>query len=235
MKFFSGILAFAGRITLAFGITGVHAATGGPIGLADLHALAGQSDAVVVGIVLQGLQTGRDVSFLLSVDRVLKGNVNPSETLTVQWMAPTAFNGSYDLKGRKGLFFLQKSATGAWQLLPAMAGTTALELAMLPATRAHVAPDLQYAAAAPIDEKLMLELAAAIENKDGSAFGVDYLAGLHTQGTAAVLKVYQRFSQSSSTGLRAYGSPASFVKATSRCYQHSRRTSLPKAPARPVT
>jgi hypothetical protein len=86
-----------------------------------------------------------------------------------------------------------------------MAGTTALELAMLPATRAHVAPDLQYAAAAPIDEKLMLELAAAIENKDGSAFGVDYLAGLHTQGTAAVLKVYQRFSQSSSTGLRAYG------------------------------
>jgi HEAT repeat protein len=76
---------------------------------------------------------------------------------------------------------------------------------VLPATRVHVAPDLQYAAGAPIDEKLMLELAAAIENRDGSDFAVDYLAGLHTQGTAAVLKVYQRFSQSSSTALRAYG------------------------------
>src|SRR5260370_5009398 len=103
MKIYSGIITFLGRIAFSFSIVG--AATGGPIGLANLHALAGQSDAVVVGTVVQGQQTGRDVSFVLSVDRVLKGGGNPSETLTVQWMSPTAFNCSRGLEGRKGLFF----------------------------------------------------------------------------------------------------------------------------------
>jgi hypothetical protein len=184
---------------------GVAVATAGPIGIVNLHSLAAQSDAIVVGTIVQGLQRGHDISFALLVNRVLKGSVNVSETLTVQWTTASPYNGSRDLKGGSGLYFLQKPATGAWQLLPAMAGDAVLELAVLPATVMSVASDLMYAAETPIDEKMLLELAAAIENKQGGYFAVNYLTGLELKASPAASRVYHRFSVSSSADLSAYG------------------------------
>jgi hypothetical protein len=136
---------------------------------------------------------------------VLKGTVKPPEILYVQWIAPAALNGSRDLKGHKGIFFLQKSQAGRWQLLPAMGGDVVFDLAVLPATNGAIAPDLQYAPAASMDGKLLLELAAVVENKDGGAFALDYMAGPDPGGVAALSGVYRRFSQSSSIDLKAYG------------------------------
>jgi hypothetical protein len=191
--------------TIVLACAWMHAAVAGPVGLANLHSLAIQADAVVAGNVEQGQQVGRDVSFALSAYRVLKGTVKPSEILSVQWIAPAALNGSRDLKGQKGIFFLQKSEAGPWQLLPAMGGDVVFDLAVLPATNGAIAPDLQYASAASMDEKLLLELAAVVENKDGGAFALDYMAGLDPGGVAALSGVYRRFSQSSSIDLKAYG------------------------------
>jgi hypothetical protein len=50
-------------------------------------------------------------------------------------------------------------------LVASHGGDAAFDQVVLPATTRPVAPDLHYAPAASIDEKLLLELAASIENK----------------------------------------------------------------------
>jgi hypothetical protein len=201
----AGIILSAARAVLC-GLTAAATVTAGPIGVANLHALALQSDAIVAGVVEQGLQSGRDVSLLLSVRRVLKGSV--SGAITVKWTTPSPYNGSRDLKGMSGLFFLEKSQAGPWQLLPAMAGDAVLELAVLPAAMTPVAADLTYGDSAQIDEKLMLELAAAVENGPGNSFAVNFLTGLQMGSTPEVIRAYRRLSASSSAELSAYGNVA---------------------------
>ena len=203
MRNLRAVATLAGRFTLA--CAGVHAALAGPIGLANLRKLAAQADAVLVGTVVQGQQTGRDASFVVAVDRVLKGGVVPLQNLTVQWTSPSAVNGSRNLQGRNGMYFLRLGEGGAWQLLPVMAGDVVFDLAALPvAPGPALAGDLRYSSKASTDEKLALELAAAIENQQG-VLAIDYLDAFDSEGTLGLGKVYLRFAQSTSSAIQAHG------------------------------
>lgn len=187
------------------GVAFLKCALGAPIGLGNLHSLSLQADVIVVGTVTQGQQSGRTVSLVLGVDRVLKGDVSPSQTLTVQWLAPDSPKNSRDLKGSKGMYFLKKQQSNIWLLIPVFSGDAIFDLAILPATTKPTSPDLQYGSLVSIDEKILFELAAAVENEKGSGFGVDYLASFDLERTPAISPAFQRLAKSTEPRLKAYG------------------------------
>jgi hypothetical protein len=86
----------------------------------DTDRLAERADAVVVGGVQSGLQSGHTVTFVLSVDRTLKGEFSPGGTASVSWQSATSANK--DLKGKYGLWFLAKADSGLWTLLGVLQG-----------------------------------------------------------------------------------------------------------------
>jgi hypothetical protein len=107
-------------LSLVFAIPGSGADKGPTDRLAD------QADAIVAGAVQSGRQNGQFVSFVLTVDRTIKGNIPTGAKLTVSWKSPWALNR--DLGGNYGLWFLARHSDGSWELLPARQSRAPFEL-----------------------------------------------------------------------------------------------------------
>src|ERR1700694_5567663 len=94
------------------------------------NTVTDRADAVVVGEGSSGQQTGSHVSFMLRVDRALKGSIAPGTVVGVEWarapMVPTPQQHS----GEYGVWFLQAASTGPWQPLPATHSNAPIPLAL---------------------------------------------------------------------------------------------------------
>jgi hypothetical protein len=97
-----GILALTGSLP-------VHCADKGPTDL-----LADKADAVVVGEVQSGQQTGNSAAFVLSIVRTIKGDLAAGDTINVSGTTGGQVNRT--LQGDYGLWFLRKSAA-QWTFL----------------------------------------------------------------------------------------------------------------------
>jgi hypothetical protein len=98
--------------------------------------LTDEADAVVVGEVQSGRQSGYSVAFVLSISRTLKGDFPPGTLVNVTWSC--ALRAQKDLKGNYGLWFLRKTAGSQWSLQPVLQGQFPFEAAYFPVPRASL-------------------------------------------------------------------------------------------------
>jgi hypothetical protein len=162
-------------------------------GLTD--ALVAQADAIVVGEIVSGQQSGSNVALSLSVARVSKGTAQVGTMINVQWSNAwpnrnTSFSGLY------GMWFLKQSQL-TWNLIPVAQGQVALETSYFrlpegsgPTTSASAAIDI-----------VALELASGIE----SYTDPEQLSSLGYADTPTVVGIYQTLSNSPDPEIRFIG------------------------------
>ncbi len=93
--------------------------SGADKGLTDF--MADKADAVVVGEVQSGQQSGRSAIFVLVVDRCLKGDVPSGTAINVRWDEAWP-SRNVSLPAGYGMWFLQKAVNGTWTLVPVKQG-----------------------------------------------------------------------------------------------------------------
>src|SRR5260370_23129843 len=91
-------------------VWGLLPAIAGPMGFKNLLTITDQADAVVVATVTQQTQSGSVVTLVLSVDRVLKGTVTPSQLISAQWNSPQGSAPNVNVKHVQALWLLQGSS-----------------------------------------------------------------------------------------------------------------------------
>ena len=129
----------------------------------ETDRLADRADAVVVGELLSGQQAGHSLSFVLSVTRILKGDLTAGATVNVA--GRTGLSLSRSLRGHYGIWFLQKTGT-QWRLLPLLPGAAALETSgYLPVSKLS-SPASVVTSSPPrtANDRIAIEMAAAIQS-----------------------------------------------------------------------
>lgn len=133
--------------------------------------LANRSEAIVVGEVLSGRQTGPSAKFSLTVVRTIKGTLAPGESISVSWS--TGLRAERDLAGNYGLWFLGKGGDGLWHLLGALPGRVPFELAYLKLPRTSTAMEAgSKPAPAAVEDLIANELAAALPSHDDGFYNL---------------------------------------------------------------
>lgn len=177
----------------------------GPMGFADLRALANRADTIIVPTVKQQTQSGVIISLNLSVDRVLKGATKPGQLVFAQWSSPHGKEVS--INGMQGLWLLQNSGNqGIWQVLTPVGGDVPLGFICVPAS-SSLPSDMQYTPGAPVPEKVVLEMLATIEARNGQNLGLipSMLDLLDQTNDSVIRNVLNRWSVSTNLNLRAMG------------------------------
>jgi hypothetical protein len=87
-------------------------------GEAAAPGLAQKADAVLVGEVVSGEQTGGSAAFVIRVDRVLKGAVFPASQITVEYEPLYATHKEAIAGCCYGIWFLRSSAPSLWRAIP---------------------------------------------------------------------------------------------------------------------
>ena len=141
-----------------------------PIGRAQRRgatdSLAANADAVVVGEIQSGRQTGTAMAFILAVSRSLKGPFDPGGVVSVRASAPDSVNGS--LGGQYGLWFLKQSG-GQWSALPAEPSNVhASPYLPMPKTSSPSSITTKSPPSTVYD-RLAIELAAAVQSSSTSS------------------------------------------------------------------
>jgi len=169
----------------------------------DVDRLAQRADAVVVGGVQSGLQSGHSVTFVLSVDRALKGGLSPGSTASASWQSAVPANR--DLKGSYGLWFLGKADGGLWTLLGVLQGQYPFEFAYFPVPKGVPA----IATASPpvtVSDQIAVELASALESYADYTQLSHLTTGLLGVGDSAVTQgLYRTLRTNSDPSLKFVG------------------------------
>lgn len=166
-----------------------------------------RADAVVVGEVSSGQQTGSHVSFMLRVDRALKGSIAPGTVVSVEWARAPVVSTPLQHSGEYGVWFLQAASTGAWHLLPATHSNAPIPLALAcyPLPKGSV-PSVITTAASPHD-LVALELAAGLGQFDRR--GVQFYRAanglLSIPASPAVASVHRLLVKSADPQLQVVG------------------------------
>src|SRR5258706_92207 len=123
--------------------------------------LTDDADAVVVGEVQSGQQTGSSLTFALSISRVIKGDVTSGTTINVT--GNTRLSLTRTVGGHYGLWFLKK-AGGQWLLIPGHAGGAALETSGYFPLSKVASPAMVQTTSAPatMSDHIAVELAGAL-------------------------------------------------------------------------
>ena len=99
----------------------------GPAARAPVGGLSATADAIVVGTVRSFVTSGT-ISATISVEQVLKGGIIPGSSVFIAWTSTNplrmlaAPSASIRPSVGHGIFFLQRSPSGSWSLLPATLG-----------------------------------------------------------------------------------------------------------------
>lgn len=134
--------------------------------------LADQADAIVVGEVASGRQTGNSAMFTLSVARTLKGDVTPGALITVN--AALQRSGDRDLTGSYGMWFLRKIGS-QWVLLPSQNGL--FDTAYYPLSKAASPATITIGSRpSTLGDQITVELAAALPSYSNNALQFHILA-----------------------------------------------------------
>ena len=126
--------------------------------------MADQADAVVVGEIESGQQTGQDVAFTLSIIRSLKGELSLGTTVNLtgpQMSVPM----TRSLNGQYGLWFLKKSGS-RWTFLPLIQHGVSLESSGYIPLQKTTSPAAIAMSLSPtsIGDQMALEIVAALQS-----------------------------------------------------------------------
>lgn len=113
-------------ITLCLvGLLGINfpAAKASGSGRISLRVLTDNSDAIVVGEILDGSLSSERLALTVDVDRVLKGSIQAGTVITIDSLTtPQRPANTRSPEKDLGLFFLKSSAAGKWALIPPVSG-----------------------------------------------------------------------------------------------------------------
>jgi len=142
---------------------------GAPVSGAPLSVLIERSDAIAIGTERSPVVVGTSGSFFLEVERVFKGPLGTGDFIAVTWDTdgPVQWTGS---PSYRGIWFLENDPSGGWRCIPARRyGNTPAYLSLLPFPVAEgpLPKELSYEEAAPLVDKLLLEIAGG-EVEDAS-------------------------------------------------------------------
>jgi hypothetical protein len=147
----------------------------GPAGPAMPSQLTNDSDAVVVGTLLQFNRSELLATMNLRVDRIIKGSaIQVGDQIVMRWRAGHSMAmGNLPLAGSRLWFLKADPEQGGWSVLPVVAGDTTILDTYYPVTPnspAALPPD-----ASPF-ARVASELASTVEASDGrSRFSSDVL------------------------------------------------------------
>jgi len=179
--------------------------------------LVPNSDAIVTAVILDGSAAGLNTSVQFRVDRVLKGDVPVGSVLNLIWTKPLSWPPAvpFDLTSKRGLFFLSRRGTGAWQIVPAQNGNVDFShtIYLLPPDQAR---PQEFTASSPDDlaENILWELAWSIERgtfgaaRTASMDLVSFFRGLPSPG---LNQAFVRLSKTASLRLNVVGMRASIA------------------------
>lgn len=169
-----------------------------------LFELVNSSDAIVIAdinaVAVNGTQ--RDATF--TVVRVLKGVLTIGAVTRAHYTpVGKAQREITAVPRQRGMLFLREESPGVWELKDADGAGLGVSARYFAVTHDGPAGTLFRPGASVID-KVILELAAEVEEKGGKP---QYVEQLKVSGSdsATVLEIYQRWAQSSSESLRVVG------------------------------
>jgi hypothetical protein len=170
----------------------------------EIDRLAERADAVVVGGVQSGFQSGHSVTFVLSVDRTLKGELSPGSTASASWRS--AMSANKGLKGNYGLWFLAKADVGLWTLLGVLQGQYPFEFAYFPVPKGSVPAIASTSPPVTVSDHIAVELASALEVYTDHTQLSRLATGLLGIGDSAVTQgLYQTLRTSTDPSLKFVG------------------------------
>jgi hypothetical protein len=165
-----------------------------------------RADAIVIGTIDAGTETDQNVSFDLSVVRVLKGKDIPSRVhVSHAWIrrgitfpsGPSAI----DLP-MHGVWLLTKTTGDTWDVLVVNGPDGILPNLCLPAAEQLPVP-YQYSSSAAVVEKLVLEVGAGVQS--AKIAPEQFLYSLGGLSSSAVDRILSDFLQSSSISFQTVG------------------------------
>ena len=169
--------------------------------------LADSADAVVLGEVQSGWQTGYSVSFVLSVTRTLKGELQPGAAANVTWQSAMRTEAPKDLRGHYGLWFLRRTGASQWRLQRVHEGRVPFEAAYFSLPRGSTPASVPTASRPlTIYDLMALELAGGLQQTTDRSQRRGLAAALWDIGESAVMPdLYRALRSSGNNELRILG------------------------------
>jgi hypothetical protein len=136
----------------------------GPAGPAWVKRLADEADLVAVGTSVQGEQAGSQVTYALSIERVLKGTVLPGRVAYASWTMATD-EGFFrrQLPAVRRLWFLKSMGGTAYTIMPTVVGHATVNDVCISVPPGETRPRFAYPSAASVHDKIAYEMAASAE------------------------------------------------------------------------
>jgi hypothetical protein len=184
----------------------------GPVARQSVIQLAGTADAIVAGSVVATVGNGI-VSAAIQVERVLKGSPTLGTTISSVWMMPPSEMpaGSGPPLNGHGVFFLQQTAGGAWNILPWSAGDIAWRDTYIP-TPSTAPTSLREVASASLSpassavDRVFLEMVITIEaGSPTSPVAYDLIDDFQQTHSAVLAAAFNRFLSNQDPNLRSVG------------------------------
>jgi hypothetical protein len=135
-----------------------------PAAPASIKRLSENADLIAVATSLQGAQVGSQVSFVLAIERVLKGSVLPGATVHASWTTtddPGALQ--MQLLAVRGLWFLKSDGGSNYNIMPTAVGHATINDVCVSVPAGDVRARFAYTNSMAVPDKIALELAASAE------------------------------------------------------------------------
>jgi len=147
------------------------------VAASPVRDLIGRVDVVVIGTGTARVKAGPMVSFLINVERVLKGDLQPGISLPVEWDSGVDTPLWRDSqKSNKGVWFLQ-NISGLWRCIPARSGMLpTFEHLFYPVTDGPLPAEIRYDSSLSVIDQVIIEVAAAEKDRENAAPIIDEAA-----------------------------------------------------------
>jgi hypothetical protein len=169
--------------------------------------LATSADAIVVGTATSFLETPTNISFDISVERILKG-VLPLQTIHVshEWVRSGGIfdNHAQQINRRvRGIWGLRSTASSDWEILPVAGGPRSFIAGLYRPVADTLAPEYRYPPGTSLLDTLIFEVAAGAEAGGGRP---DELVGVTgSTNTPALQSVFAHLLNSQKPSVQAIG------------------------------
>lgn len=181
----------------------------GLLGSPPLDKLINEADTILVADLSTGFTTTSTpgtATGKLQVSRVLKGADISGTLVQVSWLraAQVTTLPQVSKTKKEGILFLKRDGAGL-SLISFSTPSTSIEDVYIPAA-SPLLPEYSYIAHASVTEKVLSEIANAVEATPGNPFlQFVHHGGLERYSSPIILNLYTKLSQSTSSGQKAVG------------------------------
>src|SRR5438445_587968 len=175
----------------------VSAAFGAAMRNVPISELAAKADTIVVANAAVASQQGNQAVVSMVAIRVLKGNHATGTTLSVAWKRDVNASSTSQIQLPTALWFLQHNADGSWNVIPTVEGGPGT-LRLFFKAAPEIDTQLTYSPETPISQKIVSEIASAIEYYNGAYADVLFFDIVPWGDSSLLEAVFRRFILSNS-------------------------------------